>query len=205
MCFLGQAVFTHGNSKFQIHQCVSTKHKHASSAGLHKLTVRSTRLLVTPDTSNTSNPSTDWQRADTISREILIFFLMWLSTEWDFGVSHELDPTKTSGDSFTLCHWDSIYTLVHFYDLNGYHYLKMKNTCIVTSQNSHTFALQHDITHLDNGKAREKSPLFNKHGLHVTRSSFLQLCYGNTTHSTHFLCHLHLGDKYRAELQKKFL
>lgn len=156
MCFLGQAVFTYGNSKFQIHSCVPTKHKHTSSAGLHKLIVRSTRLLVTPDTSDTANPSTGWQRADAILREILIFFLICLSTEWDLGVSHELHPSEASGDSFTLCYWASIYTLVYWYELNGYHNLKMKTTCTVTSQNSQIFALWCDITHLDNGKAQEE-------------------------------------------------
>lgn len=155
MHFLGKARFIHGSSKFQIHQHVSTKHKHSLSAVSHKLTVRSSRLLVTPDTSNTSSPSTGWQRADAILREILIFFLTWLSIER--GVSHELGPTKASGYRFTLCHWDSIYTLVYVYELNGYHNLKMKNICTVTSQNSHTCALWCDITHLDNGKALEEN------------------------------------------------
>lgn len=154
--FLGRLCLHMATLKFQIHQCVYTKHKHTLSAGFQKLTVRSTRLLVTLDTSDTSNPSTGWQRADAILREILIFFLMWLSIEWDLGVSHEPDPTKASGASFTLCHWDSIYTLVYLYELNGYHNLKIKDTCIVTSQNSHTFAFWCDITHLDNGKTQEE-------------------------------------------------
>lgn len=117
--FLWQAVFTHGNSKFQIHQCVSTKGKHTSSAASHKLTERSTRLPVAPGTSDTSNPSTGWQRAVAISREILIFFLMWLSIELQTKVRFRSFPWARPHQSFwwqfTLCHWDSIYTLWFIY------------------------------------------------------------------------------------------
>lgn len=159
--FLWQAVFTHGNSKFQIHQCVSTKRKHTSSAASHKLTERSTRLLVAPGTSDTSNPSTGWQRAVAISREILIFFLMWLSIELQTKVRFRIFPWARPHQSFWWQFYSVplrqyLHSLVYLCELNGYHNLKMKNTCIVTSQNSHTFALWRDITDLDSGKAQGK-------------------------------------------------
>lgn len=132
-------------------QRVSTKHKHTSSAGLHKLTVRSTRLPVTPDTSETSNLSTGWHL-----REILIFLLIWLSAEGDLGVSHELDPTKASGDSFILCHWYTVYTLWFIY-MNWMDSIASKWKSLALSlHRSVTFALWHHITHLDNGKAAEE-------------------------------------------------